>query len=86
MIVIQNSAPYTYISLLMIGFSLNDYLISKGIPISISSLSSVMADQLLDHLGVSKFFSETPCNRTSFAGTASGFEIGMGIFQLVSSE
>lgn len=57
-------------------FSLNDYLISKGIPTSISSMSSVLADQLLDHLGVSKFFSDTPCNRSSFAGTLSGFEIG----------
>lgn len=57
-------------------FSLNDYLISKGIPTSTSSLSSVLTDQLLDHLGVSKFFSDTPCNRSSFAGTISGFEIG----------
>lgn len=66
------------ITLFSIGtdFSLNDYLISKEVPTSIISLSSVMADQLLDHLGVSKLLSDTPCNRSSFDGTLSGFEIG----------
>ncbi|XP_062579219.1 uncharacterized protein LOC134241150, partial [Saccostrea cucullata] len=67
------------------GFSLNDYLISKGIPTSITSLSSILADQLLDYLGVGSFFNDIPCNQSNFARTASGFTLDPSCVQNVSS-
>jgi hypothetical protein len=66
------------------GFDFDDFLSSKGLSSSIITLPRLFSEQLLETLGVKGFFSDTPCNRSNYAATSSGFEIGMLEFLIIN--
>ena len=44
---------------------------------SVSTVPALIADQLLERLGVKGFLLSKPCNRSDYTATSSGFEIGL---------
>ena len=69
------------------GFTFNDFLTRKGLPLSTTSLQTLVSEQLMEELGIGGFFSATACNRASYTSTlASGFEIGREIGVITNME
>lgn len=63
--------------MLFIGFTFSDFLTRKGLPGSTTDLQTLVAEQLMEELGVGGFFSASSCDRANYtAALASGFEIG----------
>nr|XP_022320681.1 uncharacterized protein LOC111122936 [Crassostrea virginica] len=59
------------------GFDFNSFLKSKDVEPSVSTVPALIADQLLERLGVKGFLLSKPCNRSDYTATSSGFEIGL---------
>lgn len=59
------------------GFTFDNFLTRKGLPLSTTVLSSLKAEQLLEELGIGGFFKATSCDRANYTTPLpSGFEIG----------